>query len=514
MPSPMLFKSLCLWGKTAALGLSLLASGAVMARDHVLIMTISNYQSGPLPGVKHDERNALDLAKAIGYDTSQPSLFKEEQLAGEGIRRALSSVLEEVQQGDRLFMYYSGHGASFPVNGGCAEALVPIDAGGDPGRMVRTSDLIGELDKVRTKLSDAFVFFDACHAGGHREMVVNSGKAQDNTMRNGVGPASSLRSKSLAVRSGEQCIKVANKSALEQYAQQQGAGKGSNSRGVNLSQARHFTFVAAARENEEALDQHDRGGLATTALLQCAQNGVANTTGTGIVSVDELQACAQRIINSTVPSISKTHKPHNIEVHVNGRKTLPSVPVANSGEPPTSLSEADRTLNVFTQIAANSNPNLGFDARFTKNQVAIGSKVDLIYSTEAPGYVNVLYIGSDFRDIAVLAENFKVQSTRNNLLGSAMVTEPRGDNHFLVMWTPDKLNVQEILRNARDGRSALSPAVAQDLGCAMESKRNIAPMVAPAKSNCSRNMVMQTATDFAKSGATGYGAVRLTVAGH
>jgi hypothetical protein len=189
--------------------------------------------------------------------------------------------------------------------------------------------------------------------------------------------------------------------------------------------------------------------------------------------------------------------------------------VANPGAQVTAISEADRALNVFAQIAANSNPNIGFTSHFTQDRIAMGSKVDLVYSARMPGYVNVLYVGSDLRDIAVLAENFPVNPAGGALLGSAMVTEPSGNNQFLVLWTRDTLNVKDILKNARDGRAMLSAVVAQGLGCAVDSKRNTTSFIAPAGSGCNdRNSVSHPAVEFTKDGMQGYGAARLTVAGY
>lgn len=502
---------------------SCLAASLVQAKDHVLILTISNYTyAKPLPGVQYDEKNAIDLARSLGYDTSNVQSYKEQQLAGKGIQQAVATSLAKVQAGDRLFLYYSGHGASFPVAGGCAEALVPFDAS-DSTQVVSTKELIQTIYGAKSLLSDAFVFFDACHSGGHREMVVNSGKGGGTRGADTV--ASVLSSKTYVPRGSERCLHVANKTGLQQFANENKSvgGDMSTARGVSQSVQRNFAFMAAAREDEEALDQGGKGGLATTALLQCAQFGAGNASGTGIVNLNDLKACAQQIINKIVPQISKTHKPHNMEVYLNGYKSYANVPVVISAPAaavtPVVVDDATRTINVFEQAAANSNPNLNFNASFSKDKVSLGSSVTLSYKSGQAGYLNVLYVGSDRLDITSLAENVQIKATNSAVLGDTTIEKVTGENTFLVLLTADKLDVQGVLQNARNGKVSISAAVAQAIGCEIEGKRNASAFALAGsgggatcgKRNASAFKLVGKADDVFSFG--GYGASVLRVVG-
>jgi len=494
---------------------NVLLLGHARATDHVLVLTISDYRHvKPLPGVRHDRKSALELAQRLGYDTRQARVLSDAELAGDGIKRAVTALTDRVREGDRLFLYYSGHGASFPVDGGCAEALVPQDAGAAAGMpsLVRTSELISALDGVRDKLLDAFVFFDACHSGGLRDLVASSGTSARSGQQQVA--ASRLTGKSVPMRGSGQCLNVANRSSFKAYAPPADA----LARGMNLSATRNFTFVAAAREDEEALDLEDQGGLATTALLQCARSGVANISGTGVVSVDELRACAQQRINALVPTITTVHRPHNLEVYSNVHKAVANVAAATVPDA-RPLTEAQRVANVFEQVASNSNPNLGAGAWFSRSRVPLGQPVDLHHSVRSPGFLSVLYVGSDQKDIQALLTNHPVRPLGNTLLGPTTITEPAGDNRFLVLYTREPLNLRAVLQNAKAGQKvSLSAAVTQSLACAAEGQRNATPFVG-ASTPCSG---MRNATAFAPSkdvnggeGApfTGYGAWLLTVRG-
>ena len=500
-------------------------SGTVAsAADHVLVMTIGAYTNiTQLEGVRFDEKNALELARALGYQTSNAQIYKEGQLAGDGIQRALATTLAQVKQGDRLFFYYSGHGASFPVQGGCAEALVPFDATSDTSRFVRTESLVRQIDKAREMLSDAFVFFDACHAGGHRELVVSSGKGATRGAREDIPNSSLLTSKSYIPRGGEQCLKVSNKSAFKNYADTgEPPSVTTTARGMSSSVKRNFTLVAAASENEEALDQRGKGGLATTALLQCAVQGVGSTRGTGVVNVNELKLCAQQIINQTVPKISTSHKAHNIEVYANSSKTLTNIPVLAAAESTPGLDEAARTINVFEQIAANSNPNLGFGVHITADKVPLNGRVRANYSSNSAGYVTIFYVGSSRTHIVPLVANLARPAAQNAELGELTIEAPVGANEFLFVHTSQPLQgVIEIMGDAKQGRKVdLSKRISQSLACAVEGTKRDAAFSATLLPNGSCQLRRDSSFKAAEVNTspiainTGYGAVLLSITGH
>lgn len=485
-----------------------------LASDHVLIMTISEYPNlgAPLPGAAFDAKNALALAAKLGYPTSGANvrLLKESSLSGDGIQRAVTTVASSVAQGDRLFLYFSGHGSSYPAQEGCAEALVPYDASLDSVSYVRTSDIIRALDGARDKLSEAFIFFDACHAGGLREVVVGASRS---TAARGTIDAPMLRTKSVPGRGGEQCLAVANKSSMASYS------KDSKSRGLANSVKRNFTFVAAARENEEALDS-ERGGLATTAMLECANKGVANTSGTGVVSMDELRACAQQVIDNSVPSISKTHRPHHIEVHGNTAKMIASVTAIPMGGQSVSMNDGDRVTAAFDQVAANSNPNLGFSASLTDNSVPVGSKVSLSYRSSVPGYLSVLYVGSDRTHIMPLLDSRLVGSSSYEVVGATTITGPIGLNQMLVLLTREPLNVRAILESAKRGEKvSISASIAQNIACLGNQQRNLTTFETTEPSgggSCrTRNLseIGSTAAGDPPPNFIGYGAQLLGVTG-
>jgi uncharacterized caspase-like protein len=77
---------------------------------------------------------------------------------------ALDRLAASVRPGDRVFVYYSGHGTRWfdAQAGGCVEGLYPHD--GNPITHARLAEKLQPIGKAADKLIDAMV--DACHSGG------------------------------------------------------------------------------------------------------------------------------------------------------------------------------------------------------------------------------------------------------------------------------------------------------------------------------------------------------------
>src|ERR1700730_9586258 len=113
-------------------GLLLMASAActpaLFAADRALIMTISDYQRAPvLPGVKFDAVNAQKILSGLGFSSDHLRTLEETHLTLAGMRQALGQLAQEIGDGDRVFVYYSGHGMSYPIGNRCEQALVSQD---------------------------------------------------------------------------------------------------------------------------------------------------------------------------------------------------------------------------------------------------------------------------------------------------------------------------------------------------------------------------------------------------
>ena len=431
-------------------------TGKAMARDHVLVMTISKYATQPLLGVRFDAGNALQLAGKLGYDTQSPTVLKDGQLTSKGLRDALESFASQIQPNDRVFIYYSGHGASMRQANQCVQALV-----GQDGGFVDMAELSTKLDRVKSRTSDVLVIIDACHSGGLNDIAVTRSVTGDAKTT-----SSGLSSKAWQSKDGEACHSPVNftKSWNPGVAQP----------GVRAAfPQNNFVFIAAANEREVALDNPDKGGLATTSLLTCAESGVADTDGSGAVSAAELATCAQKIIAEEVPKLNARKgsrwTAHTVETYGNNKRpllikpipaaeTAPAAVAVANAEPGIGLvaqqpSLAQRTLAAFEQIVAGANGNWAVSVDMPSN-VRLGANAPVRYGTQQAGYLSILYVGSDQRDIQVLAANELVEATSANqtrLLGNIPISEPAGANTFLFYFSQTPIDATAMLGNAAQG---------------------------------------------------------------
>ncbi len=422
------------------------------AADQVLLMAISEYPGNPLDGVKHDVEHALALARQLGYDTRQAVILKDRELTHAGLTQALVGLKQRTRKNDRVFIYYSGHGASLLRGGVCTQTLVPIDATPHGDNLFDLADLNRGLDEIKSLTSDAFVIIDACHSGGLREIA------------SARGGANRVRAKVWTPAQGEICHAPTNAARHWNVA----------SRGTPEN---NFVFIAAANEREVALDDPDRGGLATSALSACVTHGVADSDASQGISARELAACAQQRINEDVQRMNRHYggawKPHRVEVYGNAERNLAVKALPAPGAAP---DRAAQTLAAFREIAAGSNGNWNAEVTPSTETARFGEKVAFQYRTAQPGYASVLYVGSDRRDILALLVNKPVTATSGASLGRTAISEPAGDNTFLVLFSQAPLELDAILR---DGKAALTAQTLQGLQAATtQTKRNAGKFIA------------------------------------
>jgi len=157
------------------------------SRFHVLLVGIDDYPAAPLRGCVNDVdaiqrllvgrlglprdriRRLVSPRQGVLHDTSVPGL----PATGANLRAALAELgSAEVADGDRVFVYYSGHGTRATVaraGGGVfhREALVPVDVTtGVPASLVFDHELNAALVRIVERTRSVTVVLDCCHAAG------------------------------------------------------------------------------------------------------------------------------------------------------------------------------------------------------------------------------------------------------------------------------------------------------------------------------------------------------------
>jgi hypothetical protein len=157
---------------------------------HVLLIGIDDYPIRPLAGCVNDidavQRVLLDSGLGITAGSIRrlasplPEAKPDTTVPGEAatfarIRDALDRLAsDEVRPGDRVFIYYSGHGKRVPVKGRNGqtferEALVPVDFTRDDGETCNwlfDYEINQRLRAITEHTRAVTVVLDCCHANG------------------------------------------------------------------------------------------------------------------------------------------------------------------------------------------------------------------------------------------------------------------------------------------------------------------------------------------------------------
>jgi hypothetical protein len=258
------------------------------ASRHALIIGIGEYSLpgvSSLKGVSKDMNTAKDIALAMSVPESNIQFLRDKDATAAKIREALEKMNERVQPGDRVFIYYSGHGTRWVDSqvdaNNCTEGLLASD--GIPLTNRQVSELITPIANKTDKL---MVFYDACHSGGvaNQPMKTRSLKFGGET----------LSPKFVAQVSPELCSTPSNMKTRSLT--------GELAKTSTPPPPKNMVYIAASRADEVSFDNPNRGGLATTAWRECMMGKAKDTDSSGALSVEEIASCAQTEISKMLES--------------------------------------------------------------------------------------------------------------------------------------------------------------------------------------------------------------------
>jgi hypothetical protein len=434
----------CLMGFAVLCGL--IASGAARAETHALIMTIGDYRAGipRLKGVVHDRESARSIAHLLGVKDENILQFHDDQLTLDGMQRAFDELEKRVAVGDKVFIYYSGHGSRQRVSDPeerCAESLVSVNGYGltDAEMEARLKQLSGRAQKI-------IALFDACHSGGATVRGMNDAAFTPKFWSKGGETA---------------CEKPVNVLTRNLGLAARTAGSGGN----------NYVYIAAAQDNEISLDQPGKGGVATQAWLACMSGEAVDADRSGGLTVEEIRSCAQEKINVQLRD-APGFLPHHINVTGNAdlvmtlaadspdeavEVALPTpvpAPVPVSPEPVVAAQAAPQPVvqspavesappATFRDIFSGRDDLRTVEVVLSRDQLRIGKdRLDFSVRSSHAGYLYLLMAGSDGKTFDLLFPN-KLDNGNFIQAGQSLqlprpsweltAQGPRGRNHLLVI---------------------------------------------------------------------------------
>jgi len=348
--------------------------GTAHAENHALIMWIGEYSNpkANLPGIDKDAAMARQIARGIGVKDANIVEIKNRQLDLADMKSAIGGLTSRIQNGDRVFLYYSGHGGQVndPQGGGkCVEGMVSYDLS-----LYSSADLEQAVDKLASKAAQVVFMNDSCFSGG-----VASSKA----LPGEYAPKYYAVDKSGGdAGANYTCGEAINKAVTRGLA-----------RGTSKSSS-HFLYVAASSDREVSWARPD-GSAATVAWSACLADPKTDANGDGVISGEELRVCAQ----SQIPAQSQ---PHHQTITLSGNRDLPvglQITVA-----PSQPVRPDQTLE---SIRAGGAQDMVLTLSLGKETLSIGrhDKLDFTVTSPKAGYLYLLHIGTDGETFDVLFPN-------------------------------------------------------------------------------------------------------------
>ena len=420
---------------------------------HALIIGLGHYKQDPtrpvvpLEGLEADMASALSMARSLQVPDTQITLLRDEAATSRGISEAIRALGERTLPGDRVFIYWSGHGSRYfdASAGGCVETLLPYDL-----QDVTNRELAQWLRPIGEKADKLMVLYDACHSAG----LAPAASAAP------AGPATRALGSALQAKftPGPDACSVSSNLRTRSL--------GAAAAALGLT-GQDVVHIASSRPDELSLQDPARGGLATAAFRECLQGDARDTDGSGSVSVQELADCAQAKIDTALAGNARYRAPHLVlsgnrdfvpawfaAPPANGASappaatpqavaaTLPAPPIAVA-PPPDTAQAAVPLRRVLEQIHGQRDGKRNVTVTASPERLRIGTDtLGLRITASHAGHVYVAMLGSDGESLYLLFPN-QLDSANRIEAGATLVLPrdlwsvkaggPPGQNQLLVV---------------------------------------------------------------------------------
>lgn len=438
-------------------GLLCAASQPALAQDamprnsrHALIIGIGQYGNPEIPrleGVVHDMASAQRMTDAMAIPAQNTVRLRDGDATAARIREELEALNRRVRDGDRVFVYYSGHGTRWhdPTAGheACTEGLLAAD-----GEVLSNQHLAELLAPLARKTDKLFVFYDACFSGGVAEAPFRMPSLQRSL--------AALTPKFTAAGASQACATPSNFRTRSLALVMQDRG----------GLPENVVHVAASRPDEVSFDSSTTGGLATAAWRDCFLGDALDLDRSGAITVDEVTRCAQERLNrqlTNMPGIlgqTMTVAGNRSFVPAWIASTFVATSATSAGGAGPVLDPTTTPSEILEEVHRQRDASWAVDVRMAKPSLRINhDTLEMSIRSNRDGYVYIAIAGSDRKSLYLLYPNEK--DRENTLAAGATLALPRktwevaatgpaGRNTILVMVT-DAPRRLDLLRAQPEG---------------------------------------------------------------
>ena len=409
-----------------------ISSATALAASHALIMTIDYAGTErPLPGISTDAELARRMAHAIGIEQRHIVDLRNRELTRDGIRLAIDRLLGQLEPGDKVFLYFSGHGqqvAGLDTGRRCSEGVVAADL-----RLYFDSALQSDLNRLASKAGQVIMFNDSCFAGGAATKSLAPADPAPTHLNGVTTTVAKFYPNAVFQRTPDDPDPLT------------GCGAAVNRQfGKSLLEAARATsanvlYMAAAADDEVAYATNI-GSMATLAWAHCIGARDTDTNASGALDGEELRACAQDWVERN--DINQT-------ITLVGDAKLP-VFLGSDAQATRGLIKGNAALEDYRSTASKDYQVTLSPAR---SVLRIGrDKFDFSVSTNRSGYLYILLVGSDGRSFYQLFPN---DNDQDNFVQAGTHHFPRpeweisaqgpaGVNHLMAVVSPVQRRFGEL----------------------------------------------------------------------
>ena len=430
---------------------ALAATAPASAANHALIMWIGDYgdPKSDLPGIDLDAANARKIAVAMGVPPQNMTEISNAKLTRDGIRTGLVSLYQRIADGDKVFIYYSGHGGQVPgheTSAKCSEVLVARDG------LVLDAFLQDALTTIGKKASQVVMMNDSCFSGGAATKSV--GAAPEPGSKPKFMPVGVKTN--TAVTAGYACGDPTNTAKL------------TRSLDVMAKDASgpQVLYIAASNDTQVSFATR-QGSVGTLAWAHCIGLASADADRSGRINGEELRECAQSYIdarrtkqtimlqgNAKLPisfvqtaAAAPAPAPSPAPAPTAAPAPAPAQAPAAAEPPPPAATAAVNAAQALHDLRAGADRSMPVQLTLARNSLRIGKDfLDFSVTTAQPGYLYLLQVGSDGKTFNLLFPN-KIDS--NNALPAGTHRFPRdswrlraggpaGKSHIIAIISPVK----------------------------------------------------------------------------
>lgn len=405
-----------------ALCLALSCVTPLQADNRALLIGMGHYKdtSVDLGGIDIDLDLMREMARKLGYRDNQIKVLKDREVTLSHLESTFDTWLKQgTSAGDRVLIYYTGHGSQIPdENGdeedGLDEVLTMYDV--RPQRRQDRDSLEGVLvdDRFSQLLAslpnrDILVLVDACHSGTSTksfEITPESlafGKLQDKFysypgMPGNNGLAANFQSKGAT---------------------------------MDLDTGTNYIALTAARDNEKSLASA-KGSLFTHGLHKAVLEAGSDLSH---ITPEYLKQQAEAFVEQNVPPLKRFHP------QMSGNSALATKLLVLETPTVTNWRQLERVADQFGTLPVHTN----------QTRFRLGERLEISVEVPKAGYLNLINVDGRDKPIILFPNPWQKESrvpagtfqVPGHMDFELPASPPLGKNLIVALWSEIPLNLYQ-----------------------------------------------------------------------